>query len=50
MSAAFDGRVALIAPAAALAEDVLEATLAQLDVLGIRYHLGRHVRARHREK
>ncbi|MFI7868561.1 LD-carboxypeptidase [Ectopseudomonas khazarica] len=48
MSAAFDGRVALIAPAAALAEDVLEATLAQLDVLGIRYHLGRHVRARHR--
>ncbi|MDH0098066.1 LD-carboxypeptidase [Ectopseudomonas hydrolytica] len=48
MSRAFDGRLALIAPAAAIAEDVLEATLAQLDVLGVRYHLGRHVRARHR--
>ncbi len=48
MSQAFDGRLALIAPAAAIAEEVLEATLAQLDVLGIRYHLGRHVRARHR--
>jgi muramoyltetrapeptide carboxypeptidase len=48
MSRAFAGRLALIAPAAAIAEDVLEATLAQLDVLGLRYHLGRHVRARHR--
>lgn len=48
MSRVFDGRLALIAPAAAIAEDVLEATLAQLDVLGIRHHLGRHVRARHR--
>lgn len=48
MSQVFDGRLALIAPAAAIAEEVLEATLAQLDVLGIRYHLGRHVRARHR--
>lgn len=48
MSPVFDGRLALIAPAAAIAEDVLEATLAQLDVLGVRYHLGQHVRARHR--
>lgn len=48
MSPVFDGRLALIAPASAIAEDVLEATLAQLDVLGVRYHLGRHVRARHR--
>lgn len=48
MSRAFDGRLALIAPASAIAEDVLEATLAQLDVLGVRYHLGHHVRARHR--
>jgi len=48
MSQVFDGRLALIAPAAAIAEEVLEATLAQLDVLGIRYHLARHVRARHR--
>ncbi|WP_161865741.1 S66 peptidase family protein [Pseudomonas yangonensis] len=48
MSAVFDGRVALIAPASAIAEDVLEATLAQLDVLGVDYHLGKHVRARHR--
>jgi muramoyltetrapeptide carboxypeptidase len=40
MSPVFDGRLALIAPASAIAEDVLEATLAQLDVLGIRYHLG----------
>ncbi|QNH01043.1 S66 peptidase family protein [Pseudomonas sediminis] len=48
MSQVFDGRLALIAPAAAIAEDVLEATLAQLDVLGVRYHLGQHVRARHR--
>lgn len=48
MSPSFEGRVALIAPAAAIAEDVLEATLAQLEVLGIRYNLGQHVRARHR--
>lgn len=48
MSPAFNGRLALIAPAAAIAEEVLEATLAQLEVQGIRYHLGRHVRARHR--
>lgn len=48
MRPVFDGRLALIAPASAIAEDVLEATLAQLDVLGIRYHLGQHVRARHR--
>lgn len=48
MSPVFDGRLALIAPASAIAEDVLEATLAQLDVLGVRYHLGQHVRARHR--
>lgn len=48
MSTLLDGRLALIAPASAIAEDVLEATLAQLDVLGIRYHLGQHVRARHR--
>ncbi|VXC06844.1 Murein tetrapeptide carboxypeptidase [Pseudomonas sp. 8Z] len=48
MSQVFAARVALIAPAAAIAEEVLEATLAQLDVQGIRYHLGQHVRARHR--
>lgn len=48
MNPAFNGRLALIAPAAAIAEDVLEATLAQLEVQGIRYHLGQHVRARHR--
>ncbi|TBU97134.1 S66 peptidase family protein [Phytopseudomonas dryadis] len=48
MSQPFAGRLALIAPAAAIAEDVLEATLAQLEVLGIDYHLGAHVRARHR--
>ncbi|MGE8497150.1 MAG: S66 peptidase family protein [Pseudomonas sp.] len=48
MNPVFDGRLALIAPAAAIAEDVLEATLAQLAVQGIRYHLGQHVRARHR--
>ncbi|WP_277373556.1 LD-carboxypeptidase [Pseudomonas sp. AA-38] len=48
MSTPFDGSLALIAPASAIAEEVLEATLAQLDVLGIRYHLGRHVRTRHR--
>ncbi|MGP0171475.1 S66 peptidase family protein [Pseudomonas sp. NCHU5208] len=48
MSTPFGGRLALIAPASAIAEEVLEATLAQLEVLGIRYHLGRHVRARHR--
>ena len=48
MSPVFDGRLALIAPASAIAEDVLEATLAQLDVLGIGYYLGQHVRARHR--
>lgn len=48
MSPAFEGRLALIAPASAIAEEVLEATLAQLEVQGIRYHLGKHVRARHR--
>lgn len=48
MSPVFDGRLALIAPASAIAEEVLEATLAQLEVLGIRYHLGQNVRARHR--
>ena len=48
MNRPFAGRIALIAPAAAIADDVLEATLAQLDVLGVDYHLGRHVRARHR--
>lgn len=48
MKQTFDGRLALIAPAAAIAEDVLEATLAQLEVLGVHYHLGQHVRARHR--
>ncbi|TBU76277.1 S66 peptidase family protein [Phytopseudomonas daroniae] len=48
MSTPFAGRLALIAPASAIAEDVFEATLAQLEALGIDYHLGRHVRARHR--
>ncbi|SDH69355.1 muramoyltetrapeptide carboxypeptidase [Pseudomonas flavescens] len=48
MSTAFAGRLALIAPASAIADEVFEATLAQLEVQGIDYHLGRHVRARHR--
>ncbi|SQC50464.1 LD-carboxypeptidase [Pseudomonas aeruginosa] len=43
-----DGRVALIAPASAIATDVLEATLRQLEVHGVDYHLGRHVEARYR--
>ncbi|MBH7980785.1 LD-carboxypeptidase, partial [Clostridioides difficile] len=42
------GRVALIAPASAIATDVLEATLRQLEVHGVDYHLGRHVEARYR--
>ncbi|WP_263144569.1 LD-carboxypeptidase [Pseudomonas sp. RIT-PI-AD] len=42
------GRLALIAPASAIADDVLEATLAALQAAGIDYHLGRHARARHR--
>ena len=48
MSAPFAGRLALIAPASAIADDVFDATLAQLEVQGIDYHLGRNVRARHR--
>ena len=48
MNKVFDGRIALIAPASAIADEVFEATVAQLEVLGIDYHLGRHVRARHR--
>jgi muramoyltetrapeptide carboxypeptidase len=48
MSTPFSGPVALIAPAAAVADDLLDATLTQLKALGIDYHLGRHARARHR--
>lgn len=42
------GRLALIAPASAVATDVLDATLARLDAAGIDYRLGRHARERHR--
>lgn len=48
MSTPFAGRLALIAPASAVADEVFDATLAQLEVQGIDYHLGRHTRARHR--
>ena len=48
MSKPFNGRVALIAPASAIAEDLFEATLAQLQIQGIDYHLGQHLRARQR--
>lgn len=48
MNKAFTGRLALIAPASAIADEVFDATLAQLEVQGIDYHLGRNVRARHR--
>ncbi len=41
-------RVALVAPASAIAEEVLEATLRQLEVLGVDYHLGTHADARYR--
>jgi len=43
-----EGRVALVAPASAIAEEVLEATLRQLEVQGIDYHLGEHAEARYR--
>ncbi|WP_152227068.1 LD-carboxypeptidase [Pseudomonas sp. SCB32] len=43
-----EGRVALVAPASAIAEEVLEATLRQLEVLGVDYHLGEHADARYR--
>lgn len=43
-----EGRVALVAPASAIAEEVLEATLRQLEVQGIDYHLGEHADARYR--
>ena len=42
------GRVALVAPASSIAEDVFEATLRQLEVLGIDYHLGEHAESRYR--
>lgn len=42
------GRVALVAPASSIAEEVFEATLRQLEVLGIDYHLGEHAEARYR--
>ncbi|KAF1052295.1 MAG: Murein tetrapeptide carboxypeptidase [Stenotrophomonas maltophilia] len=42
------GRIALVSPASAVAEDVLEATLRQLEVLGIDYSLGSHAQARYR--
>ncbi|MFV3307135.1 S66 peptidase family protein [Pseudomonas sp. NY15181] len=43
-----EGRVALVAPASAIADEVLEATLRQLEVLGVDYHLGEHADARYR--
>lgn len=43
-----EGRIALVAPASAIAEEVLEATLRQLEVLGVDYHLGDHADARYR--
>lgn len=43
-----EGRVALVAPASSIAEEVFEATLRQLEVLGIDYHLGEHAEARYR--
>lgn len=43
-----NGRVALIAPASAIDPEVLETTLAQLDILGVDYWLGNHVSARYR--
>lgn len=43
-----NGRVALVAPASAIAEEVLEATLRQLEVLGVDYHQGAHADARYR--
>ncbi|MNZ40790.1 Murein tetrapeptide carboxypeptidase [compost metagenome] len=46
--APINGRAALVAPASAIADEVLEATLCQLEVLGIDYHLGRHAGSRHR--
>ncbi|GGJ95309.1 S66 peptidase family protein [Pseudomonas matsuisoli] len=42
------GKVALIAPASAIAEAQLEATLRKLDALGIDYQLGTYATARHR--
>ncbi|TWI57300.1 muramoyltetrapeptide carboxypeptidase [Pseudomonas duriflava] len=44
----FAGRVALIAPAAAIAVEALEATYARLTALGINYLPGAYVQARHR--
>ena len=44
----FEGRIALVAPASSIAEEVFEATLRQLEVLGIDYHLGEHAEARYR--
>ncbi|MFZ5956725.1 S66 peptidase family protein [Pseudomonas knackmussii] len=43
-----EGRVALVAPASSIADEVFEATLRQLEVLGIDYHLGEHAEARYR--
>ncbi|WP_437879391.1 S66 peptidase family protein [Pseudomonas sp. LRF_L74] len=48
MNTTFPGRLALIAPASSIADDVFEATLAQLDIQGVDYHLGRHTASRHR--
>lgn len=43
-----EGRIALIAPASAVDPEVLKATLAELDRLGIEYRLSRHAQARYR--
>lgn len=44
----FKGRIALVAPASAVAKDVFDATLRQLQALGIDYHLGAHAQASYR--
>ncbi len=44
----FDSPVALIAPASAVASEILDSTLERLAAAGIDYRLGRHARARHR--
>ncbi|GGM07914.1 LD-carboxypeptidase [Pseudomonas asuensis] len=47
-ASSFAGKVALIAPAAAIANEALEVTYAQLAEMGVSYIAGEHARARHR--
>ena len=47
-ASSFGGKVALIAPAAAIANDALETTYARLSEMGVPYVAGKHVQARHR--